>query len=203
MQPEEIYNRFKKQDGSDATSGITTLKAVIDFCRKYNPQTVLELGGGIGTLSYAVLKNCSGILDVYEHNGFCRDALGKNLQEFRRRITVLSDYLSLPPRREYDLIIVDGGKGGEAFGGTDGGFSQAIAAYINSLSSVKTIFIEGQRKSQRFWATEALRTRFLYTPRKYPDPTGGKKGALRLDCVPCAQEYKRLLSHYYWRKKIY
>lgn len=201
MHPTEIYAIFTKKAGSSDIAGIATIEALADFCRKNKPHHILELGGGIGTLSFTMLKNCDGVADIYEQNDFCRNALNENLSEFTGRFSILTDYLHLPPKREYDVIVIDGGKG--KGGGEDGGFPQAIAAYINSLSSVKTIFIEGQRKSQRFWATEALRTRFLYTPQKYPDPNGGKKGCLRIDCVPCAQEYKRLLNHYYWRKKIY
>ncbi|OGZ12579.1 MAG: hypothetical protein A3D67_04195 [Candidatus Lloydbacteria bacterium RIFCSPHIGHO2_02_FULL_51_22] len=200
MTPQEIFILFKNQQGSDHIAGKVTIEAVVSFCKKHNPQNILELGGGIGTLSYAILKNCDGALDIYEHNDFCIRALNDNLREMSKRYTVTTDYLKLPPQREYDLIIIDGGKGKGIY---DGGFPQVIASYISSLNSIGTIFIEGRRKSQRFWVAEALRARFLYTPTHYEDPTGGKKGALRLDCKPCSNEFLRTMGHLYWRKRIY
>lgn len=200
MNPEDISTLFKSKTGSGEIAGRVTLREVVRFCREHKPRAVLELGGGIGTISYAVLSNCDAVMDIYEHNDFCIAALGENLKEYKERIAVLSNYLTLPPKREYDLVIVDGGKGKHA---RDGGFPRGINAYIHSLDSLKTIFIEGERKSQRFWVTQALRTRFTYTPQKYYDAENKKKGMLRIDCEPSSNELLRLVNHWYWRKRIY
>jgi len=199
MTPQEIHNFFKEKEGSQSIAGIATLEAIVSLCKRDRPATILELGGGVGTISFALLKNCDATIDIYEQNDFCAKMLKENLKEMEGRYTIIPDYIYLPPKREYDLIVVDGGKGK----GKDGGFPQVICSYINSLSSVKTIFVEGQRKSQKYWILEALRTRFLYTPTKYKDPTGGKKGCLQIDCRPCSSELLRIINHLYWRKKVY
>ncbi len=200
MNPENICELFKNKTGSNEIAGMVTLREVIRFCREHKPRAVLELGGGIGTISYAVLSNCDATMDIYEHNDFCIGALNENLKEYKERFAIIPSYLSLPPRREYDLIIIDGGKGKHE---RDGGFPRGINAYIHSLDSLKVIFIEGERKSQRFWVTQALRTRFIYTPRKYYDAEKEKKGMLQLDCAPSSNEFLRLANHWYWRKRIY
>ena len=200
MTPQEIYALFQSKKGATNLADLATIGAVISYCRKNNPRTVLELGGGIGTLSYSVLKNSNATLDIYEHNDFCVGALNENLKDYKGRFTIIPNYLTLPPRREYDLVIVDGGKGKNEH---DGGFSLAIAAYLSSLTSLKTIIVEGQRKSQRYWAVEAIRSRYLYKPTKYKDPSGGKRGSLRIDCKPCSSEVLRLANHWYWGSRIY
>jgi len=200
MNHEHIYELFKGKAGSEGIAGRVTLREIVRFCREHKPRAVLELGGGIGTISYAVLSNCDAIVDIYEHNDFCIAALNENLKDYKERFSIIPDYLMLPPKREYDLIIIDGGKGKHTF---DGGFPRGVNAYIHSLDSLKTIFIEGERKSQRFWVTQALRTRFIYTPQKYHDAENKKKGMLRIDCKPSSNEFSRLANHWYWRKKIY
>lgn len=194
----EIYNTFKNKEGSGAIAGTATLKAIIDLVQKNKPLSVLEIGGGIGTISYAILKNCAASLDIYEQNDFCIKKLKENLKGLENRYTIISSYNQLPPKREYDLIVVDGGKGQR-----DGGYPQVIAAYIHSLRSIKTIFIEGQRKSQKYWIIDALRTRFLYKPTKYKDPLGRKKIGMQIDCKPCSSGLLKIINHLYWRKKIY
>src|SRR3989344_2117964 len=182
MTPREIYTLFKNKDGSEAIAGIATLEAVVSLVKEDNPKTVLELGGGLGTISYAILKNSNATLDIYEHNEYCRNELKKNLKGVEDRYTIITDYVYLPPKREYDLIVVDGGKGSGKYQGT--GYPQLIAAYLQSLSSIKTIFIEGQRKSQKYWILEALHSRYIYKPTKYLDPLGGNKIGVRIDCKP-------------------
>lgn len=201
MTPQEIYEKFKDQSGSNSIAGIAALEAVVEAAKKDNPKTILELGGGIGTISYAVLKNCDAVMDIYEHDEFCRKMLAYNLKGMEARYTIIPNYAILPPKRSYDLIVVDGGGGGKSV--YDGGFNQAAAAYIQSLRHLKTIIIEGQRKSQKYWILKALRTRFIYNVNIYPDPSGGKKIATRIDCRPSSSELARVISHYFQRIKIF
>lgn len=201
MPPQEIYEMFKKQTGSNAISGIATLEAIVHAAKNDKPKTVLELGGGIGTISYAILKNCDAVIDIYEHDEFCRKTLAENLKGMEARYAVISDYAQLPPRRSYDIIVVDGGSSDEA--GYDGGFNQAIGAYIQSLENLKTVIVEGQRKSQKYWILKALRTRFVYNITVYPDSSGGKKIGTRIDCRRSSSELARIFSHFYQRRKIF
>lgn len=201
MSPQEIYEMFKKQSGSNAIAGIATLEVVVSAAQNDNPRTVLELGGGIGTISYAILKNCDAAIDIYEHDELCRGALAENLKGMEARYSVITDYTKLPPRRSYDLIVVDGGSGNDA--GYDGGFDQAVGAYIQSLKNLKTIIVEGQRRSQKYWILKALRTSYVYDVVIYPDPSGGKKTGTRFDCKKSSSELARIFNHFYQRHKIF
>lgn len=197
----KIFEKFNDKDNrKDAIGGIVTIKALINICKRENPKLVLELGGGKGTLSYAVLANSDAVINIYEPLENFRETIKDNLKEFTGRYSLMSSYTILPPSRKYDLIIVDGGKKASEGGG---GFAKLIASYISSLDSVKTIIIEGQRKSQRYWAIEALWWNYLYRPVRHKGPTGGEKGCLEIKCKKSANKILNLFNHFYYRKKIY
>lgn len=201
MEPIDIYNKFHdKQDFDDAIGGVATIGMIIKVCKELKPKHVLELGGGKGTLSYTVLKNCDASIDIYENLPKFREIIDKNLFEYKDRYSIIPSYFTLPPYRNYDLIIVDGGKNAV----NEGSFRQAIASYLVSLDSFVTIIIEGQRKSQRYCVTDIIWPHYMYTPTQYFDPSGNKKkGLLKIDCVPSNNIVKNFINHLRWRKKIY
>ena len=198
-----IHNLFKQKDGSDAISGVATLDALIEICKERNPKTILELGGGIGTITYALLANSDATVDVYEHNEFCRKQLHENFKMYRERMRVVPSYDILPPRSKYDLIIVDGGKGKGHNDERDGGYPRIIGAYLQSLDAINILFIEGQRKSQKFWILQTIRTQYTYRVKRYADPSGGKKIGVLIECTPCRSEFVRTLTHAFQRGKVY
>lgn len=155
---QEIFQHFSKQAGSERIATLVNIQALIDICREEKPTRILELGGGIGTLSYTLLKHSQASVDIYEHNDYCRGKLKENLAEFVGRYMVLDDYRVLPPNREYDLVVVDGGTGKAG----DGGFNQAVWFYVQYLKYCRTFYFEGFRRMQRFWVRRALKDRFLY-----------------------------------------
>ena len=197
----KIFEKFNDRNNKkDAIGGVETIKVLMDICKKENPKSVLELGGGKGTLSYTILANSEAVIDIYEPLEEFRNIIDANLNFFAGRYKLMSSYMTLPPSREYDLIIVDGGKKASEGGG---GFAKIIACYILSLDSVKTIIIEGQRKSQKYWVTEALWRNYLYRPIKHKDSTEGRKGCLEIKCKKSTNILFNFFSHFYYRKKIY
>ena len=193
----EIYQKFQQQTGSERIATPVNLEALLRLCREIKPQRILELGGGIGTISYTLLNNSEAALDIYEDNEFCQKKLRENLAPFMGRFQILETYRLLPPSREYDLIVVDGGNGKS----WDGGFNQAIWFYLHYLKSVKTIYVEGYRRLQRFWARNALRHRYLYNLVQYDkmDWEGiSWKGGLLMECRPSSSAIFRFLNFVYW-----
>ena len=182
---------FREQAGSHAIAGEVTLGMIIASCANRPVQNILELGAGIGTLSYALLEHTDAHLDLYEVNDFCIEAIGKNLQPFAGRYTLLTDYNYLPPARNYDLVVIDGGKGKK-----EGGFPRLVAAYLMSLSDVKTVIVEGQRKVQKYWALKALHEEYICKIKVQKDPTGGKKIGVRIDCRRSRNRWLRDI--YFW-----
>lgn len=158
MDTKEIYQSFKQKSGSEVIAGLETLETITAITKKQDIKNVLELGAGIGTISYCILANSNAHIDLYEPNEFCISELTKNLSEFKGRYTVIEDYRMLPPRRNYDLVVVDGG-GGERNNGSE---KRTVLVFLNWLNSVKIIYVQGYRHGQRAFIRHALRDRYVY-----------------------------------------
>ena len=198
-QAEKIYQKFYDVTlPHDAIGGTATINLLIKLCQTLKPRNVLELGGGKGTLTYTILKHSDAHVDSYEPLEQFASQMKENLKEFDGRYTILPSYMLLPPKRDYDLILIDGGKNDN-----ESGFPKAIVSYLISLNTVKTVIVEGQRKSQKYWITETLWPFFTYKPTKFTDEAGEKKGVLQIDCTPSRNILKNFLNHLYYRKKIY
>lgn len=198
---QEIYNRFKTQNGSEHIGKPVTIEILSDICRAIKPKRVLELGGGLGTNSYTILKNSEAYLDIYEHNEFCRDKLTDNLTEYKQRYSVIKDYKILPPAEDYDLVVVDGGSGKSEY---DGGFFKAIYVYLVYLNSVKVIYIDGHRRFQGMLARKALKNDYVYKLTKYQDiEYNGEilNGGSKIECWKSSSKLLKLFNYLYWEVK--
>jgi len=160
-----IYRDFKQRPGSGHIAKPVTIEALLQLIQKLQPRRILEMGGGIGAISYTLLKHSKARVDVYEDSEFCREQLRQALREFTDRYQIIEDYRVLPPAREYDLVIVDGGSGRSG----DGGFREAVWLYLNYIQDVKAVYVEGNRHIQRLLARRALRHRFIYRLIAYAD----------------------------------
>lgn len=168
--------------------GEATINAIKEICKK-DIKDVLELGGGTGLLTRTVLENSNANIDVYEHLTYFQKQVSQN-----SRVKLIGGYDKLPPKREYDLIIIDGGKSEK-----EGAFRRFIASALASLDKIEYIIIEGQRKSQRYWVVETIWREYTYTPKTI----GGKKGYCVLACKKEKSFLKKFINHLYYRKKIY
>jgi len=199
QEAQSIYEQFHDDSsGRDAIAGSVTIDLIKNICLTHRPARVLELGGGRGTLSYTALKHSDAVIDIYENLPQFQEEIRKHLAGMEDRFEILPSYYLLPPKRSYDLVIIDGGKNEQ-----EGSFRKAIAAYLTSLDFVTTIVIEGRRNSQRYWVVEALWPRYLYRAEKFYDKQNPKKGALRIDCVPSSSFIKKFVNHLQKRKTIY
>ena len=192
-----IYRAFKQKEGSEQIAGPITIQVILNICQN-NPKRILEMGGGIGTISYTLLKNSDAFVDIYEVDDFCLNKLKENLSGLEGRYQIIENYRILPPQREYDLIIVDGGIGKD----WDKGFASSIWFYIHYMESVKLIYIEGKRPLQRIWARKALKSKYIYKLNRYFDIDFGEDiktgGGLEIICWPCKFWLIRWLSFLYW-----
>ncbi|MBL7045401.1 MAG: hypothetical protein ISR98_02265, partial [Parcubacteria group bacterium] len=139
-----IYKLFKQKAGSERIATPLSINKIVELSKE--SKKTLELGGGIGTLSYAVLNSSDGELEIYEDNVFCIQQLLENLKEYSGKFT-LHRYTEKPHYIDYDLVIVDGG---------DLDFTNELFELIN----VRVVYIEGIRRLQRKIIREQLSKRF-------------------------------------------
>jgi protein-L-isoaspartate O-methyltransferase len=136
-----IHDRFKDLSGSEYIASEDAVAGLIRILRRYKPRRILELGSGIGTLTFAitaVMDEARGRdyrLVMIENNDFCRSQLVVNLAGKIARGTLIRDVDEISGG-EFDLIVVDGG-------------SDTDVGYMTFLSSRGMIFVEGDREPQR------------------------------------------------------
>ncbi len=165
----EIYKKFKEQVGSEHTASLPAIQVVFNILKK-KPKTILEFGGGIGTLSYLCLKYSDAEIDIYENNDFCIKALGENLNEFEGRYALLTDdnfYLS---HKSYDLVIVD-----------DNPY-QYFRDIVKNTENIKEIFFEGRRFSAQDIFRKALKRKYSFKYIRYYHEKNEKKCGYGIIC---------------------
>jgi protein-L-isoaspartate O-methyltransferase len=137
----DIHDRFKCLSGSEFIASADAVAGLIRILRRDQPRRILEVGSGIGTLTFTIISTmdeagCRGYrLVMVENNDYCRSQLAVNLAEKLARGTLVRDVGEIPDG-EFDLIIVDGGAE------TDG-------RYLTLLAPRGMIFVEGYREPQR------------------------------------------------------
>ena len=101
----EIHRLFAAKAGAEHISSPVGLHVLLNICDETRPKRVLEIGAGIGTLSFALLKYTNAQVDMIEDNAFCLGQLKKNLVDFdTARYTLSTDYQHfILPIQAYDL----------------------------------------------------------------------------------------------------
>ena len=155
--PEQIHALFSKQIGAYAIATPININAIIAFCVSKKPKRVLELGGGIGTLTYCVLNYTEAIVEVYEENGFCREKLRQNLNRWSERVVLKESYGEDPNFADYDLVMIDGPDSV-----TIKERDRLTYQVLGSLRNIGSFFIEGSRYSQRQLAQRKMADISLY-----------------------------------------
>ena len=77
-----IYNAFKQKKGSEHISSPIGIHMLLNIITEVKPKHILEVGGGIGALSYTALKYSDAQVDIFESHPFCLTELKKNLAGF-------------------------------------------------------------------------------------------------------------------------
>lgn len=181
------HSIFSKKENSEHIATPVSLEALSIILKKHRPQRILEIGGGIGTLSYHILKYSNANLDVYEDLPFCVDALKNVLAPYGGRYKLIETYNDFSPSYDYyDLVIVDGGPKG---------FMREIT---NKLSNFRVIYIDGNRETQRKALRKGLSKKHVFRVKKYIDGSKLSKGGYEIICRPNNIGFVRNINYWYW-----
>ena len=132
---ETVHHIFSGKDGSSHIATISSLYNILVLTKTYDFSLVVDIGSGIGTISYLVLENTNLPVISYETNSWCIEHQMKNLKECRNYNlhTSIDEFLKSLDK-EYFLIIDD---------------YLSWKNLIRILSRTpKVIFIEGYRNKQ-------------------------------------------------------
>lgn len=147
---EEIWVHFKSVPGAGGIASEHAIGGLIKIIKKKKPKKILELGSGMGTLTYAIMASLGNFFgkefsyDFYtvENDEFCLGQLKKNLEGFEDKCTVINNISEVFSKGiQFDLIVVDGG----------GNLPDDMGPMNieNMVERKGVIFIEGSRRYQR------------------------------------------------------
>ncbi len=128
-------------EGNQHIASQFAIQKILDIIELNNSIKILEVGLGIGSISFSVidfLQNQNKIFNYIgtEANQFCLDQLPINLGGHFNKIKLFSDLEKINKKEKFDLVIIDGS-------------DQAIEKISRIISKNGVIFIEGDRKHQQ------------------------------------------------------
>ncbi len=151
---ERIWQRFAALPGAAvedvvAIASEQAIGGLSALIRRRRPARILEIGAGIGTLTFTILETATHLgLDQHpefrfytiENNDYCLGQLEVNLEDHAGRYRVLHSSAELPSTR-FDLIVVDGGGDLEN--------DMGVMRFDHMLARGGAILVEGGRAFQR------------------------------------------------------
>ncbi|HYH81577.1 MAG TPA: hypothetical protein VEX86_17360 [Longimicrobium sp.] len=144
-----IHEQFHNSAGSQHIGSEHAVQGLIRWVERRRPRTVLEVGAGIGTLTYTLVRTLDRLaaesrtegrapytMVAVEAHPYCVGELKRNLAEHLARFRLVADMDELPedfPPR--DFVVVDGGVLDDR--------------YFSALEPRAVVFVEGSRAEQR------------------------------------------------------
>lgn len=109
----DAYKYFSNLEGNKHIATEFALKTILKVVHKYQPKKVLELGLGIGSISYSILDYCLKSKNTIEYfgtekNEFCLNAIKEYLNDFYYKIKLFDSFQNVPVDAVFDLVIIDG-----------------------------------------------------------------------------------------------
>lgn len=174
--PASIYHTFKAFPGSDYIASEYAIGQLIAWVRKIRPQRVLEVGAGIGTLTFTLcsLKQEQPFEFIsIEWNEFCCEALQNNLAAQQGDYQHILSPDALDGVKQFDLVVIDGG--------------EQNARFISNLAPRAVIFIEGFMDKKRNLIEETYASNRSYAFANFRSPDR-KKGIWIFQFEPTLSE---------------
>ena len=110
---ENYYKKFSKLKGNEHIANLFAIEKLLDIVKFNRPNKILEIGLGIGSISYSIIDYLSKKEDKFvyfgtEANEFCLEELPKNLGNHYSRLNLFSSLDHIDTSNKFDLIIIDG-----------------------------------------------------------------------------------------------
>jgi len=134
---EEVFEKYRQKSGSKAMAKLEALRAIEfltlyeNFSAKHN---ILEIGGGIGTITNLLLLCTQSTIYVQESSEFCQSELKKLQLGFPSRVKISSGI----ENQSYGFIIIDGPYN-----------IKELEIALKSSKELKIILFEGGRVKSR------------------------------------------------------
>jgi len=138
---EKYYKYYSELDGDQHIANLYAIQKILDILNIHKPKHILEVGLGIGSVSYSILdyslkKNIEIEYFRTESNTFCLNALKQNLKNFHSKLNLFKNLSDIDKNDFFYFVIVDGS-------------DVALESISKLISKNGIIFIEGDRKQQQ------------------------------------------------------
>jgi len=166
----EVTNLFEAKSGSQEIAQEDALSQIGRIFYEIQPSSVLDLGSGIGTVSYYLSRLATDVnfeLYLYEINEYCQEALMENLKGLNFYLIRSVEELS-QLSKSIEFVIIDDFISFEA------------TRKLLSNCQPKAVFIEGHRRMQRMFVFKSFRSLNVKFKFKsfHPTPTSHKVGCV-------------------------
>lgn len=171
MYANEFYKKFSMAEGNQHIASLFALKKILDILKLNKPKNILEIGLGIGSVSFTILEYCKrNEIEINyfgtEANEFCLKQLPLNLGNHIEKIILHNSIDEINEELKFDLIIIDGA-------------DESLEKIKNQTAVNCCIFIEGDRTFQvekiKKWFPNYL---CVHTISNYKDPEYGPFSSL-------------------------
>lgn len=174
MKERQVVESFSRLPGSDQIASLFAAEGLAFWLRRQRPQSVLEIGAGIGCLSEVIrqwlIEDFPVFLDAkvvcVEDNPWCREQWRNNLEALPPSMRLVERI----PNQFFQFLVLDG--------------PQLRPEDWAILLPNATVFVEGNRREQRARLRQYLRNvgrPFCETPHRPPDRS---KGIWLIRCEP-------------------
>ena len=175
---QRVFIEFSEKHGSQEIARVDALRTVGEIIVRKEIKTILEIGCGIGTVTYFLQNTeCFGELRLigFEKDEWCRGQLRTNVSE----ISLLSELSQLESLSvELDLLIIDDF------------LDYQVTQTLIANTSPKFIFIEGHRRIQRLYVLKAIKNNngnFQF--KNFPKTQQSSKVGCLFDCTAKKSNY--------------
>jgi len=160
----KLHEKYSAYDGSEQIALLYSLETLEELLKTRTPTHILELGGGIGTISELILVKSNAILEVIENNQFCRERMVQNLSELRK-YKLIDNYQYLSGGSLADMLVIDANNG-----------IYNVSKLISLMPNIEVIFIEGHHLAHRINISLSLWRKGLIQKFYDERPKRGEKG---------------------------
>ena len=166
----DVTQLFREKTGSDEIAQEDALTQIGRVFYKTQPISVLDLGAGIGTISYFLSQlstEANFELYLYEVNEFCQKSLLENLNGLKFHLIKSVDELS-KLSNQIDFVIIDDY------------INYEVTRKVLANCKPKSVFIEGHRRMQRMFVYKSFRSlnvKFMFK-NFHPTPVSHKVGCV-------------------------
>jgi hypothetical protein len=191
MIADSLYEAYAQKPGSQHIASLNACRGLEHLVYRYNPQRVLEIGSGIGTLTDLLTQTLDpkALLVTVESDPFCLEQMSLNLGSRLSRVVRVPDLDSVE-EQDFDLVIVDGGRS-----------DVSVTPFVARRGLV---FVEGFRgdqrdsieKSGRPYAATNVRAMHRGGSPSGVSEWGGAYWVYRLE--PTSVERIRFVLHHFW-----